>query len=182
MNSGMKLSDYHSLKVFSCLAFAHIRQEKLELRALRCVFVGYPRGIKDYMLWCIESDQRKCIISRDVTFNESVMGYKHDGVAQDIDGRLTYDSYSVEVEATTEDHETKKTDQGPHINEPLHQAEEDDGDKIEQDQVHEDIQLRNALISEIIVLQEIGSEDRYTHPPDLDMHIWSLMHWLQLPI
>lgn len=69
------LSNYSNLRIFCCSAFAHVKQDKLEPRALKCIFLGYPKGVKGYKLWFI--DERKCIISRDVTFNENVMPLKH---------------------------------------------------------------------------------------------------------
>ena len=68
-----KLADYSSLKIFGCPAYAHIKQGKLEPRALRCVFLGYPEGVKGYKLWCIDLKPPKAIISRDVVFNEAEM-------------------------------------------------------------------------------------------------------------
>uniref|UniRef100_A0A803P381 Integrase catalytic domain-containing protein n=1 Tax=Cannabis sativa TaxID=3483 RepID=A0A803P381_CANSA len=63
-------------KVFGCTAFAHIRQDKLEPRALKCLFLGYLEGVKGYKLWCLENGHRKCIISRDVVFKEHEMTMK----------------------------------------------------------------------------------------------------------
>ena len=37
------------------------------------MFVGYPEGVKGYKLWKLESGETRCIISRDVTFDESRM-------------------------------------------------------------------------------------------------------------
>lgn len=68
-----KPSDYKHLKVFGCQAYAHIKQDKLEPRALRCIFIGYPEGVKGYKLWCLEPGQAKCLISRDAVFDESKM-------------------------------------------------------------------------------------------------------------
>lgn len=61
---------YADLRNFGCKAFAHIKQEKLEARALRCVMLGYQSGVKGYRLWCIEKNEGKIIISRDVIFWE----------------------------------------------------------------------------------------------------------------
>lgn len=65
--------DYSKLKVFGCKAYAHLRQSKLDARALKCVFLGYQDGVKGYRLWCIEPGNAKIIISRDVVFLESDM-------------------------------------------------------------------------------------------------------------
>ena len=32
--------------------------------------MGYPKGVKGYKLWCLEYRFKKCLISRDVIFNE----------------------------------------------------------------------------------------------------------------
>ncbi|RDY07025.1 hypothetical protein CR513_08919, partial [Mucuna pruriens] len=45
-----KLANYSNLKVCSVLAFVHVKQDKLEARAIRCAFIGYPLGIKGYKL------------------------------------------------------------------------------------------------------------------------------------
>ena len=42
--------DYSRLKIFGCSAYAHVRQDKLEPRALKCIFLGYPKGVKAYKL------------------------------------------------------------------------------------------------------------------------------------
>lgn len=41
------------LRVFGCLAYAHIRQDKVKHKALRCMFFGYLEGIKAYKLRCL---------------------------------------------------------------------------------------------------------------------------------
>ena len=65
-----KPPQYDHLKVFGCPAYAHIRQNKLEPRALKCVFLGYGDGVKGYRLWCKDAKPPKVIVSRDVTFDE----------------------------------------------------------------------------------------------------------------
>ena len=66
--------DYSRLKIFGCNAYAHVRQDKLEPRALKFIFLGYLEGVMAYKLWCLEPGMRKCILSRDVGFNEAVTG------------------------------------------------------------------------------------------------------------
>ncbi|KAG8382493.1 hypothetical protein BUALT_Bualt05G0083000 [Buddleja alternifolia] len=46
--------DLTRLKVFGCIASAHVKQDKQEPRALKCIFLGYPEGTKGYKLWCLE--------------------------------------------------------------------------------------------------------------------------------
>jgi len=62
---------YSNLKVFDCLAYAHVNHEKLEPKARKCIFLGYSVGVKGYRLW--PPDLNKVIISRDITFNESLL-------------------------------------------------------------------------------------------------------------
>uniref|UniRef100_A0A803Q7M6 Retroviral polymerase SH3-like domain-containing protein n=1 Tax=Cannabis sativa TaxID=3483 RepID=A0A803Q7M6_CANSA len=67
---------YEHLKVFGCTTYAHIRQDKLEPRAIKCMFRGYPNGVKEYKLWCLEEGFKRCIISWDVIFEEDEMPMK----------------------------------------------------------------------------------------------------------
>ncbi|GKA85619.1 retrotransposon protein, putative, ty1-copia subclass, partial [Tanacetum coccineum] len=39
-------SDYGVLRIFSCVAYSHVKQGKLELRAINCVLLGNPEGVK----------------------------------------------------------------------------------------------------------------------------------------
>ena len=74
---------YDRLRVFGCVAYAHIRQDKLEPRAIKCMFLGYPQGVKGYRLWCLELGNRICIISHDVVFNECEMAYETKATVED---------------------------------------------------------------------------------------------------
>ena len=67
----------HHPRIFGCIAYAHIRQDKLEPRALKCCFIGYPDGVEGYKLWCLEEGFKKCMIIRDVVFNWLNSNYKN---------------------------------------------------------------------------------------------------------
>lgn len=66
-------ADYAHLRIFGCLAYAHIKQDKLEPRALRCIFIGYPEGVKGYKVWNLDPTGPRCFNTRDITFDESRM-------------------------------------------------------------------------------------------------------------
>lgn len=46
-----QLMKYDHLKTLGCLAYAHVKQDKLKPRAIKCFFIGYPIGVKGYKLW-----------------------------------------------------------------------------------------------------------------------------------
>ena len=37
---------YDRLKIFSCPAFVHVKEGKLKPRAIKWVFIGYPKRVK----------------------------------------------------------------------------------------------------------------------------------------
>lgn len=53
------------------MAYVHSDEGKLNPRAKRGVFTGYPDGVKGYKVWLLEDEKR--IISRNVAFREDVM-------------------------------------------------------------------------------------------------------------
>ena len=59
--------------ITDCVAYSHQNEGKLEPRARKCVFSGYPEGVKGYRLWDRSQKGVKIIVNRNVTFNESVM-------------------------------------------------------------------------------------------------------------
>ena len=68
-----KPPDLSNLKVFGYPAYAHIKQGKLEPRAVKGCFIGYPEGIKGYKIWSINGKPTKTFISRDVVFYEEAL-------------------------------------------------------------------------------------------------------------
>lgn len=43
-------ASYENLRIFRCLAYVHINQGKLDARALKGVFLGYPDEVKGYRI------------------------------------------------------------------------------------------------------------------------------------
>ncbi|CAM8990208.1 unnamed protein product [Rhodiola kirilowii] len=64
------------LRPFGCTAFAKIDQGKLQPRAVKCVMIGYPHGVKGYKLLVIQPGSYKVIVARSVTFNEHDFYFK----------------------------------------------------------------------------------------------------------
>lgn len=63
--------DYKILRRFEPMAYVHSDQGKLNPREKKCIFVGYPAGVKGFRVWLLED--RKCVVSRDVLFQEGIM-------------------------------------------------------------------------------------------------------------
>lgn len=63
--------DYSYLKRFGCVVYVHTDDGKLNPRTKKCIFIGYPIGVKGYMIWILE--EKRCIISRNVVFREEIL-------------------------------------------------------------------------------------------------------------
>jgi hypothetical protein len=64
------------LRVFGCTAFVHLHKplrNKLEPRALKCIFVGYAQHQKGYR--CYHQPTQKLYVTLDVVFHENIMYY-----------------------------------------------------------------------------------------------------------
>ena len=64
-------ADYDLLRVFSCPAYYHVKEDKLDPRAKKRLFIEFKKGIKGFKIW--DPTDIKFIFSRDVTFDETFM-------------------------------------------------------------------------------------------------------------
>ncbi|GJV17432.1 retrotransposon protein, putative, ty1-copia subclass [Tanacetum coccineum] len=102
-------SDYGMLRIFGCVAYPHDKQGKLEPRAVKCVLLGYPEGVKGYRLYRLDGESPKIVTSRNVVFNESVM-YK-DTLKDSGAGDKSVEELQVEVELQRLNNHTPEEDQ-----------------------------------------------------------------------
>jgi len=61
--------DYDLLRVFECPSCYHIKEDKLDPRAKKGVFIGFKKSVKGYKIW--DPKYKKFILNRDVTFDEA---------------------------------------------------------------------------------------------------------------
>jgi hypothetical protein len=72
ISTGNKLSIAH-LRIFGCMAYAHIpkeKQQKLDIKMMECIYIGHAENCKAYRLYHMPS--QRIFESRDVTFNEGI--------------------------------------------------------------------------------------------------------------
>nr|GEY98695.1 retrovirus-related Pol polyprotein from transposon TNT 1-94 [Tanacetum cinerariifolium] len=62
--------NYEMLKIFGCVAYSHVKQGKLKPRAIKCVLLGYPEGVKGYRLYRLDDESPKIVTIMNVVFNE----------------------------------------------------------------------------------------------------------------
>lgn len=87
-------TDYSSLSVFCCPIYALVNKSRFKPRAKKYIFLGFASRVKRYRLWCLNLKPPKFLISRDMTFNESIIlnqrkengdAYRNRGVNEQVD-------------------------------------------------------------------------------------------------
>lgn len=68
--------NYSNLKVFKPLGFANINQEKLYSRNVKCVFIGYLKGVNGYKFSKVELIGSIVFLSRDFSFSATYIEMK----------------------------------------------------------------------------------------------------------
>ena len=77
--------DISQLKVFGCVSYMHVpdnQRRKLDAKAHKAIFVGYPPGVKGYKLYDLEKNQ--FVVSRDVQFFEDNFDHVKEGSPVDL--------------------------------------------------------------------------------------------------
>ena len=121
------LIDYSILKIFGCLIYAHINDNKFEKNVQKYIFFDYQSEMKDHKLWCVEPSSQKFIISGDVILDENtIFQSRNESVTINKDHGIVK---QVELEVKPSVH-------------PLH---DDTSIQPIQDDEHEIVNKRNAL-------------------------------------
>jgi len=107
---------YSQLRVFGCTAYAHVDNNKLEPKAIKCIFLGYKSGVKGYKLW--NPQTQKVVISRNVIFNESVMLPDNLSTDAPVEKSSVQVEHFLNVDSTPDDDNTTVQD-APIIDDPL---------------------------------------------------------------
>ena len=98
--SGKSTQDYDSLRIFGCPAYYHVKEDKLDPRAKKGVFVGFKRGIKGYKIW--DPKDRKFVLNNHITFDEASL-------------LKSTISQQVEIERTKEVSQRVESDASSHL-------------------------------------------------------------------
>ena len=135
--------DVSNLRVFGCKAYAHIpdeKRKKLDWKSEKCIFVGYPTGVKGHKLYNLST--RKMIVRRDITFVENDFNHsiEKNGEPDEL------------LPAICFDFDYDESDNDDDIRGATHDDQEDDQAVPEQD-VHVDIERRPR--------REVNPIDRY---------------------
>jgi hypothetical protein len=95
-----KKADVSHLKVFGCIAYVHVPDEKrskLDPKAEKCIFIGYSSKQKRYR--CFNPSTRKLQMSKDVVFDEMVSRYSPLKIVEDGKARNGGVSSNLEQES-----------------------------------------------------------------------------------
>ncbi|KAM2229803.1 hypothetical protein ACFX1S_014292 [Malus domestica] len=87
--------DLTHLRIFGCTCYVHIQathRDKLELRAVKCAFMGYSSSQKGYK--CYNSHTGKLVVSRDIRFDE-LTHFFHKDSENNLQGESLMDTFPL---------------------------------------------------------------------------------------
>ena len=90
--------DVSNLRVFGCITYTHIpenKRHKLDNKALKTIFVGYPEGTKGYKLFDVQS--KRFLRSRNVLFQEDKF-HNFEGSNQSKSNIVFHDFYKADLD------------------------------------------------------------------------------------
>ena len=94
-----------------------VGRRKLDARARKCVFVGYSRGTAGYRL--IDVEDMKLTIRRDVTFDESRLGFDSGSVHEQVSQEIAHFDQSAKGKANEHPDDTRVAPQEVEIVPPV---------------------------------------------------------------
>ena len=103
--------DVSNLRIFGCIFHVHVPQEyrkKLDSKSIKCFFLGFDRETKAYRLF--DQSKKKIILSRDVVFDESKVGYHHLNFIEPPSEPIDFSELSTRTQDTDQ-----STEEGPSI-------------------------------------------------------------------
>ena len=100
-----KTPDLGHVRVFGSVCYANtppVSRRKLDARARTCVFVGYSRRMAEYLL--IDVEDMKLTIRRDVTFDETRLGFDSGSVHEEVSQEIVHFDQSAKGKANESCH------------------------------------------------------------------------------
>ncbi|GJZ28491.1 retrotransposon protein, putative, ty1-copia subclass [Tanacetum coccineum] len=153
------------------VAYSHVKQGNLESRAVKCVLLRYPKGVKGYMLYRLDDESPKIFTSKNVVFNESVM-YKDTLKDSGADTDRSVEELHVEVELQELNNRTLEEDQEDDDDEDACDQETDQTSDLTDYQLVRDREPRTKTKpsrfrdeSNIVVYAFVAAEEEDTHEP-----------------
>ena len=107
------------LRVWGCTAYAHVAQEKrskFDAKAVKCIMIGYSESSKAWRLW--DTERKRLIVSRDVTFNEFITVNVSSVVTQSVAAE-TVEVPVTSVQPPTEQHNEEKQPAEEPVEQPV---------------------------------------------------------------
>jgi hypothetical protein len=152
------------LKIFGCQAWAYTNDgSKLSPRAVECVFLGYPEGVKGWKLYSLKD--QKIILSRSVHFNEGKFPFldrkRIAGTPERMDLLTSKEEEDSEEDGTdSESEEGNQTD-----SEDQETEEENDYDEVpahEEEDQEVVLQMEGVQVPPVLIPPALGAEEQYS--------------------